>query len=409
MTGCKSILNSFIPKNGGSVSFGNNAKGWIVGSGSVLSGKLHFKDVSLVENLKFNLLSVSQLAYKDYISFFTKDNCKILSPETNSKKKVLIDQHTLLMAKISGNVYVVDMTTDSQTSTPTCLIAQASSSETTLWHRRFSHLNHQTLHKLSTLSLTFFLFNKDETVDKIVTQLERQLGLPVKVLRSDNGTKFKNHVLDEFCTSKRILRQYSVPRTPAQNELWKEIIVHLLRVHIVKRHNKTAYEVFHKIKPLISFFRFFGCPCFILDTKDSLSKFAAKVDSGYFVGYSQTFKSYRAFNLRTRIIEESIDVKFNESASTSSFPSTHDDLFDLESFTYTPPASSMSPSSESCQTSEDLSSLEKCSVSHFFSSIPSHTVNHQDQNEHPIHPDNDVATTQLHQYQMDCECLAIKC
>ncbi|KAD7476925.1 hypothetical protein E3N88_00061 [Mikania micrantha] len=42
----------------------------------------------------------------------------------------------------------------------------------------------------------------------------------------------------------------------------------------------------------------------------------------------------------------------------------------------------MSPSSESFQTSEDLSSLEECSVSQFFSSIPSYPINLQDQNEH---------------------------
>ncbi|KAD4180484.1 hypothetical protein E3N88_29075 [Mikania micrantha] len=486
MTGCRSILNDFIPNNGGSVSFGNNAKGWIVGSGSVSGGNLKFKDVSLVENLKFNLLSVSQLADKNFNSFFTKDSCKILSPEINSKIKVLIDQHTLLTAKRSGNVYIVDMTTDSQTSSPTCLIAKASSSETTLWHRRLSHLNHQTLHKLSTLSLvrglpskefhfegqcesclkgkqhktshksieeskttnclnllhmdlfgpvkvaslarkryclvvvddysrfcwTFFLFSKDETSDKIialVTHLERQFSLPVKMIRSDNGTEFKNQVLDKFCISKGILRQYSAPRTPAQNgvverknrtlieaartmladsglplSFWAEAVntacYVLNRVHIVKRHNKTAYEILYKIKPLISFFKVFGCPCFILNTKDSLSKFAAKVDSGYFVGYSQTSKAYRAFNLRTKIIEESIDVKFNELASTSSFPSAPDDLFDLESFSFIPSIPSSSPSSESCQTSEDLSSIEDDSVSKFFTSFPSHQINSQEAN-----------------------------
>ncbi|KAD2805333.1 hypothetical protein E3N88_38710 [Mikania micrantha] len=486
MTGCRSILNDFIPNNGGFVSFGNNAKGWIVGSGSVSRENLKFKDVSLVENLKFNLLIVSQLADKNFNSFFTKDSCKILSPEINSKIKVLIDQHTLLTARRRGNVYVVDMTTDSQTSSPTCLIAKASSSETTLWHRRLSHLNHQTLHKLLTLSLvrglpskefhfegqcescfkgkqhktshksieeskttnclnllhmdlfgpvkvaslarkryclvvvddysrfcwTFFLFSKDETSDKIialVTHLERQFSLPVKMIRSDNGTEFKNQVLDKFCISKGILRQYSAPRTPAQNgvverkngtlieaartmladsglplSFWAEAVntacFVLNRVHIVKRHNKTAYEVLYKIKPLISFFKVFGCPWFILNTKDSLSKFAAKVDSGYFVGYSQTSKAYRAFNLRTKIIEESINVKFNELASTSSFPSAPDDLFDLESFSFIPSIPSYSPSTESCQTSEDLSSIEEDSVSKFFTSFPSHQINSQEAN-----------------------------
>ncbi|KAD4385721.1 hypothetical protein E3N88_25890 [Mikania micrantha] len=416
MTGCRSILNDFIPKNGVSVSFGNNAKGWIVGSGSVLSGNLKFKDVSLVENFKFNLLSVSQLADKNFSSFFTKDSCKILSPEINSKIKVLIDQHTLLTARRSGNVYVVDMTTDSQTSSPTCLIAKASSSETTLWHRRLSQCEsclkgkqHKTSHKsieeskttnclnllhmdmfgpvkvaslarkryclvvvddYSRFCWTFFLFSKDETSDKIIaliTHLERQFSLPVKMIRSDNGTEFKNQVLDKFCISKGILRQYSAPRTPAQNG-------------VVERKNMTLIEAARTM---------------LADSGLPLSfwakAFAAKVDSGYFVGYSQTSKAYRAFNLRTKIIEESIDVKFSESASTSSFPSAPDDLFDLESFSFIPPIYSSSPSSESCQTSEDLSSLEECSVSKFFTSFPSYQINCQETNSQ--NQDNQISTS----------------
>ena len=51
----------------------------------------------------------------------------------------------------------------------------------------------------------------------------------VSRLRSDTGTEFKNHVLDEFCISKGILRQYSVPITPAQNG-------------VVERKNRTLIE-----------------------------------------------------------------------------------------------------------------------------------------------------------------------
>ncbi|KAD6454527.1 hypothetical protein E3N88_09233 [Mikania micrantha] len=150
MTGCRSILNNFTPKNGESVSFGNDAKGWIVRSGSVSSGKLHFNDVSLAENHKFNLLSV------------------------------LIDQHTLLTSKRRGNVYVVNMSIDSQSSTPTYFIANASSSKTILWNRRFNHLNHQSLHKLSTLSLVrglpFKEFHFEGHYDSCIKEKQHKLS-----------------------------------------------------------------------------------------------------------------------------------------------------------------------------------------------------------------------------------------
>ncbi|GJW32812.1 reverse transcriptase domain-containing protein [Tanacetum coccineum] len=39
----------------------------------------------------------------------------------------------------------------------------------------------------------------------------------VKIIRSDNGTEFKNKVMDDFCREKGIKREYSVARTPQQN------------------------------------------------------------------------------------------------------------------------------------------------------------------------------------------------
>ncbi|KAJ0495454.1 putative RNA-directed DNA polymerase [Helianthus annuus] len=105
------------------------------------------------------------------------------------------------------------------------------------------------------------------------------------------------------------------------------------RVLINPRHKKTAYEILYKIKPLISYFKVFGCPCFILNLKDSISKFAAKIDCGYFLGYSTTAKAYKVFNAWTKVVEETLDVKFNE-LSSMKIPANPADLFDLEKFTF---------------------------------------------------------------------------
>ncbi|MFS7975641.1 putative RNA-directed DNA polymerase [Helianthus anomalus] len=105
------------------------------------------------------------------------------------------------------------------------------------------------------------------------------------------------------------------------------------RVLINPRHKKTTYEILYKIKPLISYFKVFGCPCFILNLKDSISKFAAKIDCGYFLGYSTTAKAYKVFNARTKVVEETLDVKFNE-LSSMKIPANPADLFDLEKFTF---------------------------------------------------------------------------
>nr|GFA33732.1 putative ribonuclease H-like domain-containing protein [Tanacetum cinerariifolium] len=78
----------------------------------------------------------------------------------------------------------------------------------------------------------FFLATKDKTspiLKTLITGLENQLSLKVKVIRSDNRTEFKNHNLNQFCGLKGIKREFSVPRTPQQNS-------------IAERKNKTFIE-----------------------------------------------------------------------------------------------------------------------------------------------------------------------
>ena len=76
--------------------------------------------------------------------------------------------------------------------------------------------------------------------------------------------------------------------------------------------SKTSYELWNNKKPNISYFKVFGCKCFILNERDALGKFDAKSDEGIFLGYSSVSKAFRIFNKRTLAIEESIHVVFNE-------------------------------------------------------------------------------------------------
>jgi hypothetical protein len=76
---------------------------------------------------------------------------------------------------------------------------------------------------------------------------------------------------------------------------------------------KTPYELLIGRKPNISYFRVFGCKCFIFKKRKHLGKFESRVDEGIFVGYASNSKAYRVFNNSTRVIEESCDVEFDES------------------------------------------------------------------------------------------------
>ena len=79
---------------------------------------------------------------------------------------------------------------------------------------------------------------------------------------------------------------------------------------------KTPYELFKEKKPNISYFKIFGCSCFILiNGKDKLEKFDAKSDERIFLGYSSHSRAYRVFNKRILILEELMYVIFYETNS----------------------------------------------------------------------------------------------
>ena len=63
----------------------------------------------------------------------------------------------------------------------------------------------------------------------------------------------------------------------------------------------------------MSYFRVFGCKCFILNKKPKTSKFAPKVDEGFLLGYGSNEHAYRVFNKTSGRVEIAVDMTFDES------------------------------------------------------------------------------------------------
>ena len=83
MTGDKSKFLSLETYDGGTVTFGDNMKGEIIAKGKVGRSSSHAIDnVFLVENLKHNLLSISQFCDKGNSVNFTSDKCIISRSDT---------------------------------------------------------------------------------------------------------------------------------------------------------------------------------------------------------------------------------------------------------------------------------------------------------------------------------------
>nr|GEX02376.1 hypothetical protein [Tanacetum cinerariifolium] len=134
--------------------------------------------------------------------------------------------------------------------------------------------------------------------------------------QTDNRTEFKNKTLAKFFDEVGITQQFSAPRTPQPNGvverknrtlveaartmltftnrpsfLWAEAIATACftqnRSIIHKHFNKTPYELMNKRKPNITFFRVFGCRCYLLNDYEDVGKLKGNGDIGVFVGYSK--------------------------------------------------------------------------------------------------------------------------
>ncbi|GKC31830.1 putative ribonuclease H-like domain-containing protein, partial [Tanacetum coccineum] len=320
MTGNISYLIAYEEIDGGFVAFEGNSKGGkIPRKGKIRTGELDFEDVYFVKELTFNLSSVSQMCDKKNSVLFTDTECIVLS----SDFKLTNESHVLLTVPRKDNMYIVDLKN---------VVPQGATKDET-----------------------------SEILKTFITGIENLIDLRVKVIRCDNGTEFKNRVMNQFYEIKGIKREFSVARTPQQNGVaerknrtlieaartmladsklpttfWAKAVNTACyvqnRVLVIKPHNKTPYELFLCRKPALSFMRPFGCYVTILNTIDHLGKFNRKADEGFFVRYSTNSKAFRVFNSRTIIVEENMHAQFSEN-TPNILGSGPNWLFDIDALT----------------------------------------------------------------------------
>ncbi|GKA83599.1 retrovirus-related pol polyprotein from transposon TNT 1-94 [Tanacetum coccineum] len=274
-------------ESGPKVVFRGDSSGDTEGYGSVNCNGITFTMVAYVNGLKHNLISISQLCDANYKVLFIKTQGTIYNQ----------NDEVVLIAPRRRDVYVIDMSSFNKESNA-CFFAKAS------------------------------LSKKSDVADCIISFIRKMENLNkvrVKELRSDNGTEFRNHKLEEFCVEKArtMLNSAKLPK-----QFWGEAVNTTCftqnRSIIVKRHGKTSYDVFRGRSPDISYFYVFGCPLHIHNHKDHLGKFNEKADDGFFLGYSSVAKAFRVFNIRRQEMEEIVHVTFSEddeSISQSTTPS----------------------------------------------------------------------------------------
>ncbi|KAJ9557718.1 hypothetical protein OSB04_012332, partial [Centaurea solstitialis] len=154
---------------------------------------------------------------------------------------------------------------------------------------------------------------------------------------------------------------------------------------VVKRFEKTPYQLLHNKRPNIKFFHVFGCKCFVLNDREPIGKFDSKGDDAIFIGYAWDTIAFRAYIPRTQIVVVSTKViqdKFTEElklqADKSPNATITQDLEQLFTKCYEdedePDRSSVEPDSPVTLNQAEIASHFIMTISGPSSSIPSSSI-----------------------------------
>ncbi|GJV03044.1 retrovirus-related pol polyprotein from transposon TNT 1-94 [Tanacetum coccineum] len=346
MTGNRKFFSSYKAYNGGNVIFGSNLHGNIIGKGQICDNKC-------------------RVTFFEHDSEITKDG-KVIGRGIRKK-----------------GLYVMKL--GNKPKDKICLATIDENS--TLWHRRLGHANMRLIQSLASKELVRNLpklkfdqhfcdackIGKQAHAShkaKNIVSTTRCLELfhmdlfGPSAVRSYGRKPANNLVISRMNYSRiynanGITHNFSAPRTPQSNgvverknrtlqemsrtmlneqslpqKFWCNAVdtsTYILnRILIRAILGKTPYELLRGRKPTLDYFRVFGSKCFILNTKDYLTKFDPKSYEGVFLGYSQNSKAYIILNKHTRKIEESLNVTFDETPPPSKTSPLVDDDLDEE-------------------------------------------------------------------------------
>nr|GEZ92807.1 hypothetical protein [Tanacetum cinerariifolium] len=305
MTGDRSRLLNFMKKLIGTVRFGNDHFGAIMGYRDCVVGESVNSRVYYVKGLGHNLFSVGQFCDSDLEVAFRKHSC--YARDTDGVDLIKCSRgsnlYTILVEDIMKTIndrarkdLVRRLPRLKFEKDHLCSACQLGKSKKDT-HKPKAEITN--LEVLNTLHMDLcgqmrvqiingkkyilvivddyfrftwvkFLRSKDETLDfviKFITQIQVGLNKTIQYVRTDNETEFINHTMTEYYERLGIFYQKTVPRTPQQNG--------------------------------------------VVESED-LGKLQPTADTGIFVGYAPSRKGYQIYKKRTRRIMETIHVQFDE-------------------------------------------------------------------------------------------------
>ncbi|GJY28612.1 retrovirus-related pol polyprotein from transposon TNT 1-94 [Tanacetum coccineum] len=325
----------------GTVRFGNDNIARIIGYGDYQLGNVTISKVYYVEGLGHNLFSVGQFCDADLEVAFRKNTCFIRNLEA-SKTKSWLWHHRLshlnfgALNKLAKDGLARGIPRLKFQKDHLCLACALGKIKKSSHQPKVEDTNQEKLYLLhmdlcglmrvasinrkryilvivddySRFTWVRFLRTKDEAPEaiiKCIKNIQVCLNSTVRNVRTNNKTEFVNQTLREFYENVGISHQTSVSHTPQQNGvverrnqtlveaartmlifykaplfLWAEAINKACytqnRSIILRRYNKTPYELMQDKKLDLSFFHVFGALCCSTNDSDDLGKLDAKAD-----------------------------------------------------------------------------------------------------------------------------------
>nr|GEX35327.1 hypothetical protein [Tanacetum cinerariifolium] len=220
-----------------------------------------------------------------------------------------------------------------------CLLAKASLEESTKWHRRMAHVNFKTINKMAKqglvdgLPLKLFTHEhnciscnkgKQHKASYNAISVVRTISEPLQLLHMDlfgptsirsidhkyyslvvtDDFKFRNAKVIALYGEKGIKRDYSNARTSQQNG-------------VAEQKNRTLIEAARSMLadsklPTMFWTEAVSTALTILNTSDHLGKFEGKANDGFLIGYAAYSKAYRVYNLSSKKVEETLNLRYLE-------------------------------------------------------------------------------------------------
>nr|GEZ47928.1 hypothetical protein [Tanacetum cinerariifolium] len=301
MTANLKLLRNFVEKFLGTVRFGNDQFAPILGYGDLVQGNEMINRVYYIEGLNHNLFSVGQFCDANLEFAFRKSTCFVRDLQGNDLLTAWLWHRRLshlnfdYINLLSKKDIMIGLPKLKYVNDQLCLSCKLSKANRSSFKSKaipsskgrlnLLHMNLCGLMRVASINgkkyilvivddysrytWTLFLRSKDETPEVLkdfLTMIQRNLQAPVITVRTDRGTEFLNKTLNAFFKKEEIEHQTLTAQTPEQNG-------------VVERQN-------HKMKE--------------------------KGDQCILVGYSTQSKGYRVYNKRTRMIVESIHIRFDE-------------------------------------------------------------------------------------------------